>query len=283
MLYGYGILNNHVPTLRATVMGANGGGASSDADALLFITNASITDATQKTAVNQLVKDFKTANIWTKMKAIYPFVGGTASQHRFNLKDPRALDAAYYLTFYNGWTHSATGAKPNGTDGYASTKLNPRTALGATSAHFSYYSRNATTSTSINYVMGADDASGFSALILRDQRKFFRYTINNSAFEDAEYLTTSSTSGFFIGIQDGTNVKLFRNNTNIAQNTATDPRSEKVNLPIFIGADNNNGSASQYTTAESAFASIGDSLTDSEVTLFNTAVANFNTTLNRNV
>ena len=253
-----------------------------DVDAQAFITAAAITNTTQQSAINTLVTDLKTANIWTKMKAIYPFVGGTAAQHRFNLKDPRAVDAAYYLTFNGGGTHSATGYLPNG-NSYANTKLNPRTALGATSAHFSYYSRNATTSTSQNYVMGADDASGFNALILRNNSKYFRYTINNSAFEDAGLLTTSSTSGFFIGTQDGTNVKLFRNNTNIAQNTGSDVRQEKVNLPIFIGADNNNGSASDYTTAESAFASIGDGLTDTEATAFYNAVANFNTTLSRAV
>ena len=254
-----------------------------DADATAFIAAAGITNLTQAAAISTLVNDLKTYGLWTKMKALYPMVGGSATSHKFNLKDPRDLDAAYRLVFNGGWTHTSTGALPNGTTGYANTKLNPRTALGATSAHFSYYSRNATTSTSSNYVMGADDASGFSAIILRNQRKFFRYTINNSAFEDAEYLTTSSTSGFFIGTQDGTNVKLFRNNTNIAQNTATDPRQEKVNLPIFIGADNNNGSAADYTTAESAFASIGDGLTDTEATNFYNSVQKFQTTLGRQI
>ena len=60
-------------------------GASVDTDALSFITAASITDATQKTAINTLVKDLKIANIWTKMKAIYPFVGGNAIAHAYNL------------------------------------------------------------------------------------------------------------------------------------------------------------------------------------------------------
>ena len=37
-------------------------------------------------ATNQLVKDLKSNNLWDKMKSIYPFVGGTVSSHRFNLK-----------------------------------------------------------------------------------------------------------------------------------------------------------------------------------------------------
>jgi hypothetical protein len=96
-------------------------GASFDADALSFITAASITDNTQKTAINTLVTDLKTYNIWTKMKALYPFVGGSAFSHKFNLKDPRDDNGAFRLLFVNGWTHSSTGALPNGTDAYADT------------------------------------------------------------------------------------------------------------------------------------------------------------------
>jgi len=48
-----------------------------DADAQAFITAANITNTTQQSAIDTLVKSLKTANIWTKMKAIYPFVGGT--------------------------------------------------------------------------------------------------------------------------------------------------------------------------------------------------------------
>ncbi len=37
-------------------------------------------------AINELVKDLKSNNLWDKMEAIYPFVGGTVSSRRFNLK-----------------------------------------------------------------------------------------------------------------------------------------------------------------------------------------------------
>ena len=60
-------------------------GASFDADAQAFITAAVITDNTQITAINTLVTDLKAYNIWSKMKALYPFVGGTASTHKWNL------------------------------------------------------------------------------------------------------------------------------------------------------------------------------------------------------
>jgi hypothetical protein len=101
-----------------------------DADATAFITAAGITNLTQASAINTLVNDLKTYGLWTKMKALYPFVGGTATSHKFNLKDPRDLDAAFRLVFTGGWTHTSTGAKPNGTTGYANTYLNPYVVFG---------------------------------------------------------------------------------------------------------------------------------------------------------
>jgi hypothetical protein len=255
----------------------------SDTDAQAFINAAGLTDLGQANAVNTLVVDLKTAGVWTKMKALYPFVGGTATTHKWNLKDPRDLDAAFRLVFNGGWTHSATGALPNGTTGYADTKLTPSVNLGASSAHFSYYSRTATTSDSNNYVIGAGNGYGFTAIILRNNTKFFRHTINNSSFEDAKYDGALSTSGLFLGTQDGTNTKLFRNATIIGQNFGTDPRQDRVNIPLFIGAENVGGTSGTYTTAESSFASIGDSLTDIEVTAFNTAVQKYQTTLGRQI
>ena len=67
--------------------GSVGVAPSQDADALAFITAANITDTTQKSAINTLVTQLKTYGIWSKLKAVYPFIGGTAEQHRWNLKN----------------------------------------------------------------------------------------------------------------------------------------------------------------------------------------------------
>jgi hypothetical protein len=50
------------------------------------------------------------------MVAIYPFVGGTAYSHKYNLKNPLDSDTADRLIFTGGWIHSSTGALPNGTN-----------------------------------------------------------------------------------------------------------------------------------------------------------------------
>jgi len=52
------------------------------------------------TAVDTFVKGLKSNTILTKMKAIYPFIGGTAATHKWNLINPQDTDAAYRLTFF---------------------------------------------------------------------------------------------------------------------------------------------------------------------------------------
>jgi len=118
----------------------NGGGGGNDADAQAFITATGIS-GTNATATNQLVLDLKSASLWTKMKAVYPFVGNTASSQKFNLKDARDLDAAYRLTFTGGVTFSSNGMLGNGINGYANTFLNPSVIFTGGTSSIGIYSR----------------------------------------------------------------------------------------------------------------------------------------------
>jgi len=133
-MIGYGnsmFLATHGILARAT----SGGGF--DPDAQSFISAAGITDPTQQNAVNSLVTDLKGYSIWTKMKAIYPFVGGTSSTHSYNLKNT----AQYQITWNGGITHSSNGVQFGGVNGYGNTGLNAGSVLGQNSTHFSFYSR----------------------------------------------------------------------------------------------------------------------------------------------
>ena len=113
-----------------------------DPEAQAFITAASISDSTQQEAINMLVGDLKFFSIWDKMKAIYPMIGGNSTAHSYNLRNV----AQYQLSFVGGWTHSATGAQPNGVNAYADTGLNISTQYTnyLASHHLSIYSLNLT-------------------------------------------------------------------------------------------------------------------------------------------
>lgn len=257
-------------------------GTSYDADALAFITAASITNNTHKTAINTLVTDLKTYNIWTKMKAIYPFVGGSATSHKYNLKDPRDLDAAFRLVFSGGWTHSSTGALPNGTNAGADTKLVPSSVLTNNNTHLSFYSR--TQNTSLNGIdIGCYDFTtelGMTQYYNGNSSKtitMYEYPAN------AAYVNNTNTLGFQIGSRtSSTSLKLYFNNSLLNTNTTNNVKTQPT-ISLSIGASTRPVGFNQYSNRESAFASIGDGLTDTEATNLYTAVQLFNTTLNRNV
>lgn len=96
---------------------------SSDPDVQAFLTATGITNLTIAAAVGGLVSDLKSYSLWSKVYAIYPFVGGTSTTHKFNLKDPRDLDGAYRLIFSGGVTHNADGVTGNAVNGWYNTKF----------------------------------------------------------------------------------------------------------------------------------------------------------------
>jgi hypothetical protein len=246
---------------------------STDADAQAFITAAAITDPTQQAAINTLVVDLKGYNVWSKMKALYPFVGGTASQHKFNLKNPLDTNAAFRLVFNGGWTHSNNGALPNGTNGWANTYLVAQGTLGLNSTSFGVYSRTNLDrmAPSIGNVTGAAPAE--CSLWLRSSNLTFLRI--NSSISSAP--VNNDSRGLFIANRiNSTQVQLQIRGTqttfaNISQNLSAD---------VFqLGGVNPNF----FDTKQLAFAFIGDGLTSQNMTDMNTAVIAFQTALSRNV
>lgn len=69
------------------------------------------------TAVDTFVKTLKAIQVWNQMDIIYPFIGGTAFRHQFNLRNP----SLFLPTYVGGITHSATGVKSNGINGVIQT------------------------------------------------------------------------------------------------------------------------------------------------------------------
>jgi hypothetical protein len=102
-----------------------------DPDADAFLTAAGIVNNTQRTALNNLVLSFKSTGVWDRLYAFYPFLGGTAESHKWNLKNPADTDSAFRLSFGGTLTHDANGVKGNGTSGFADTFFNCYTDGGA--------------------------------------------------------------------------------------------------------------------------------------------------------
>jgi len=253
-----------------------------DADAQAFITAAGITNSTQQSAINTLVTSLKGYGIWTKMKAIYPFVGGTANSHKFNLKHPEDATYAFRLGFNGGWTHTSTGAKPNGTNAYADTFLNALTSLTNNNYHLAHYSRTQKT-TGGEVDMGCGEFAT-AKMIAIDQY----YAGAGKAFVAGDYNTSlitnadTNTLGMIVGSRTSqTSAKLFMNAVQKGSTLTLSNPNIQPNGKFYLGA--NNTTPIEYSSKECAFASIGDGLTDTEVANLYTAVQAYQTTLGRQV
>ena len=254
-----------------------GGGIDADADVCAFITSANITDTTQKNAINQLVTDLKSNNLWSKFYAFYPFVGGTATAHKFNLKDPRDLDAAYRLTFVGGGTHTSLGYVGNGTTGYAKTGIIPNNVFTQNNIHVSYYSQ--TDGASATGDIGVVQTSRASI------QAYMRYGSTNSL----AYLN-SSTGSFPVSTgrrylvasrQSSSAVSVTNNGT--TSSISSSSGGNLATIEVYIHSVNFNGSPSGYSNRTSSTITFGQTLTDAEAQTLSTIVNTFNTTLGRNV
>jgi hypothetical protein len=90
-------------TVLASQRGTSGNNAS---EVQTFAAYASITDITQISALDYLVDNLKSTGLWNKMHFIYPFIGGTATTHKYELLDPSNSSRELVFT---GVTHNSTG------------------------------------------------------------------------------------------------------------------------------------------------------------------------------
>jgi len=243
---------------------------------LSFLNAAQITDGQQKYAIYTLVSDLQLYGIWDKMQAIYPFIGGTANSHKYNLKDPRDTDAAFRLTFSGSWIHSSTGAKPDGSTAWGSTKYTPSVNSTVNSFHMTYYSRTLVSENRFDFA--ARDNTGQTQLAISYGGTSYFDPNNN----DNSTLTFSSNSqGFFLASRTGSLGIFGQRNSYQQQGSQAEYRQ---NQSIYLATANyNNAPFGGYSTKEVAFASLGLGLTLTEAANFYTAVQRFQTTLGRQV
>ena len=255
------------------------GGASNTPRTSAFLTATGITDATIISALNAMDTSLISAGLLPagtgagKIKALYPIVGGTAATHKFNFVNPLDTDAAFRLTFFGGWTHSATGALPNGTNAYADTFLNVNSDLINDDLHLSFYSR--TNNQTPGYEYGIDDSK---------INIICRYASSSDG-----YLSYSGYNPFLIsGNSQGLYALSFKTNSLIGYKNSTkvvNATKTAITLPnknLLLGCDNR-VTLTEFSSKQCAFSTIGLALNDAEMLDLNTINLTFQTTLGRQV
>jgi hypothetical protein len=247
-----------------------------DTDAVAFfnrVTAAGGTlSATEKLAVDTLVKQMKADGTWTPMKAIYPMVGASAAACKQNLKS-----SSFTGTFTSGWTFASTGVTGNGTSAYMDTQLSPNTTMNFNSQSYFIYKTTVQAATVSEFgVSSANDVSNGVQLFLNNGWN----TINEFVFSGT--FTSRTVAGAYILNRNNSNdKKLFVNGSLFETKTSSAANYTLQN--IWLGCRNNAGSGQFFTNTETRFFSIGDGLTDTQASNFYTAVQAFQTTLLRQV
>jgi len=273
------------------ILGSSIIGVSYDTDAQNVInaiqgTGVTLT-ITQKNACNELIVDLKTYGIWTKIQALYGFLGGTASAHKFNWKDPRDLDVAFRLLFSGGGTHDSTGYIMNGTDSFANTYFNPSTFSGWKDNHNLSIYLKTTMPTGNGWHLGyGNTLTGdpiYGLAIRRQGSNDLIYDNGNYTQNGRIQTTITDAKGFWCGNSVATNDRrIYKNGVEIAQRLST-VYGTPPNDVMTIGATNGiSGTSKYYLSGINSLTCFSYGLSLTELTNFNTAVNTYQTILSRN-
>jgi hypothetical protein len=238
-----------------------------DYDAELFITVTGITDATEQGAIRTLVSDLKTSGLWEKMAAVYPFVGGTATRHSYNLRNI----GIFQISFSGGWTHDSNGITGNGTNSIANIGVQTGSIHQVQGGSFSIYNR---TNNAGAYYDVANTASGeFISLKWTDDNIYI-----NAGSAVYNPINNPDPTGLWLMEWNATNIRAYRNGTLFQDRTKT-VSSIQIASNYFI-SPTFNPSNRNY-----AFAAFFNKvlLSSTEITDFYTIVQAFQTTLGRQV
>jgi hypothetical protein len=253
------------------------------------VTSGGTVSSTASGATITLFNSLFSNNLWDKINAFYPVLGGVAASHSINAK---SSGTTYDLVFNGGWTHTSDGMQGNGINGYANTSLNPNSVFGTGTTHLSAYINLQGSVGDRIYDIGANASDGALTAQLNLTGKRTSGTGNNTLFDAGDFdggngrvSTTSqaSASGMTVGsVRSATDRTLYRNGSNIATQTANEPIIYTTNN-LYIGAQNAGGTgASYFSSNRYAFITIGSGLTNTEIVNLSTIINTYETSLGRN-
>lgn len=251
---------------------------SIDPDAEAFFIRAGITDGLQQEAVNDLVVGLKAESLWTKLFALYPFVGGNAAAHAENL-----ISAAYQITWHGAVTHNANGITGNGTTGYGHCVGLDGPAHGhlcgmsayirvADSTHnFARIMGHYTDSNVKTYMLDRCNIDGFKA------ERWFAGALA-SLISGA---SITPRNGLLSGNRTSTTLNtLYLNGVSLG--TATDPDTTDPDAnDTYILVDNSVGTPVNFTSANLAMAAVHQGLTGAEALAFYNLIEAYEAALSR--
>ena len=240
-----------------------------DSDAADFFTRASITDSTQKNAVNNMVLSLKSNSLWTLMKCIYPFVGGTSSTHSHNLRS-----SSFQITWSGSPTHNSNGVTGNGSDGKGAISFQMSSDRSSADAFaWGVYSRTS----------GQEAIASISGTVT-EYSIWPRYTDNTTYWYDSRLAALASGSntdgqGFYVGSRtSSSDQRVYKNGSQLGSTGTTNAIIVSSTVELLHDAFGG------WSSRNLALAFIYDGgLDSSQVSTLNTIIETFEDALSRGV
>ena len=240
-----------------------------------------ITGAALWTSVDTFVASLKANSILTKMKAIYPFIGGTALAHKWNLANPLDTDAAHRLTFFGGMVHDEFGIEGNGSNAYADTNT----------LHSDFFTLN---SESFGAYLGSQDIGSYDiggVLSSTEGSHYFPAFNSTESVTRSQSETSAGDRPAFVNMSTLGMHLINRANTSVEYRirkrdqviTFSKTSTSTIALNMLILARNTEGVVGRYASHKMGFSFLAEGLTISEEDAFVIIVNQLQTDLKRNV
>ena len=240
-----------------------------DPDATAYIAAASIVDATEIAAVNQLFSDLKgtgsttnNSNIYSKFYALYPISPTDLDAAAVNAVNPSTFD----ITWFNSPTHADNGVTGNGTNMYGSTNFIPD-ASGASENNFGITLDIATNSG------GGVDFGSNSYIHLAMVNATYTYILGSLG---------DSVSGTTLDLGVRTMVRRSANDMEAYLNGSTEGSDTNLGAwsfnsdALYIFCRNNGTNPAFFSNRRYRFCAIHEGLTSNEAEDFNDAITTYN-------
>lgn len=244
-----------------------------DAAALNFINAAGITDSAELTAINILVTSLKGAELWDKMEALYPFIGGTATTHKYNLKNP----SKHEINFPSGVSHNKNGVTMYSYSADMNTSTSDLT-NNIKDIHIAVYIQN---SIGLDNTKDIGQINSSTTGICSMRASFSTsgtvYFDNGNESSGRIYSSVNSSKGFTLCNQLSGNESIHKNGSKLVSKSYS---PSNISTEFYLSGYYESAS---YNTRIYSMASIGYGLTDSEAATFYEIVQQYQQALSRAV
>lgn len=259
--------DRRLPSVTASQRGTSGNNAS---EVQTFASYAGITDINQIAALDYLVDQLKSTGLWSKMHFIYPFIGGNATSHKYELIDPS--NSTRELIFV-GVTHGSFGITGTASVNASATSGINAGSHSANDLSFGYYGTLKGSTTS---------ATNESGVMYINNRLFISF-ISTSANSILYYGPTVNTFTSF-SVPDGFKALSSTSTTTgdflFNQIKYSSVTKGTTALSNFYGHELSRTTNTAVNTVSFSYASVA--LTETELITLNTIVEVYQTMLGRN-